>query len=510
MEKKRFIAAAAALLIATCASACGKADESEKGGSDTAVSSETEEKESAKTAPADEEKEPETTKKRKSKKTTEASDAADKSDTKTTAVKDSKSSDSGNKSSGGSSGSSGNSSSGGSSGSSGNSSSGGSSGSSGNSSSGGSSGNSGNSSSGGSSGSSGNSGSSSSGEQSGGSGNEQQGSQQTETPQTEENTYTAEITLGGSPSGKGENFTVEGSKVTITSAGDYRFTGSCSDGQIIVAADTEEKVKIVLDGVDLNCTDGPAVFIRKAKKCTVELADGSSNKLSDSAKDKVNDGVIFSNDTLRIKGGGSLEINAGNAHGISSDDDLIIEGGNFVINSVKSGIMAHDDISISGGEFDIKGRAWSFGMRAQSPYDPDRPFPSARSNPPKGTININGGRILASGGTKEEKSSVYAMGDFNYTGGELYAAGNQVTAPTTYAAPYIVVDASSSIIEAGSSVDFILDGTVYATLVPHNNSRCLMMLSPDIHDGATFSVSINGNSSEDFTVSEGQNVFKLS
>lgn len=497
MEKKRFIAAAAALLIATCASACGKADESEKGGSDTAVSSETEEKESAKTAPADDEKEPETTKKRKSKKTTEASDAADKSDTKTTAVKDSKSSDSGNKSSGGSSGSSGNSSSGGSSGSSGNSSSGGSSGSSGNSSSGGSSGSSGNSSSGGSSGSSGNSGSSSSGEQSGGSGNEQQGGQQSGDPQTEENTYTAEITLGGSPSGKGENFTVEGSKVTITSAGDYRFTGSCSDGQIIVAADTEEKVKIVLDGVDLNCTDGPAVFIRKAKKCTVELADGSSNKLSDSAKDKVNDGVIFSNDTLRIKGGGSLEINAGNAHGISSDDDLIIEGGNFVINSVKSGIMAHDDITISGGEFDIKGG--TNGIKSKG-------GDNAKG---KGTININGGRILASGGTKEEKSSVYAMGDFNYTGGELYAAGNQVTAPTTYATPYIVVDASSSIIEAGSSVDFILDGTVYATLVPHNNSRCLLMLSPDIHDGATFSVSINGNSSEDFTVSEGQNVFKL-
>ncbi|HRU97067.1 MAG TPA: carbohydrate-binding domain-containing protein [Ruminococcus sp.] len=495
MEKKRFIAAAAALLIATCASACGKADESEKGGSDTAVSSETEEKESAKTAPADDEKEPETTKKRKSKKTTEASDAADKSDTKTTAVKDSKSSDSGNKSSGGLSGSSGNSSSGGSSGSSGNSSSGGSSGSSGNISSGGSSGSSGNSSSGGSSGSSGNS---SSGEQSGGSGNEQQGGQQSGDPQTEENTYTAEITLGGSPSGKGENFTVEGSKVTITSAGDYRFTGSCSDGQIIVAADTEEKVKIVLDGVDLTCTDGPAVFIRKAKKCTVELADGSSNKLSDSAKDKVNDGVIFSNDTLRIKGGGSLEINAGNAHGISSDDDLIIEGGNYVINSIKSGIMAHDDITINGGEFDIKGG--TNGIKSKG-------GDNAKG---KGTININGGRILASGGTKEEKSSVYAMGDFNYTGGELYAAGNQVTAPTTYATPYIVVDASSSIIEAGSSVDFILDGTVYATLVPHNNSRCLMMLSPDIHDGASFSVSINGNSSEDFTVSEGQNVFKLS
>ncbi|SFX97469.1 carbohydrate-binding domain-containing protein [Ruminococcus sp. XPD3002] len=498
MEKKRFIAAAAALLIATCASACGKADESEKGGSDTAVSSETEEKESAKTAPADDEKEPETTKKRKSKKTTEASDAADKSDTKTTAVKDSKSSDSGNKSSGGSSGSSGNSSSGGSSGSSGNSSSGGSSGSSGNSSSGGSSGSSGNSSSGGSSGSSGNSGSSSSGEQSDGSGNEQQGGQQSGDPQTEENTYTAEITLGGSPSGKGENFTVEGSKVTITSAGDYRFTGSCSDGQIIVAADTEEKVKIVLDGVDLTCTDGPAVFIRKAKKCTVELADGSSNKLSDSAKDKVNDGVIFSNDTLRIKGGGSLEINAGNAHGISSDDDLIIEGGNYVINAIKSGIMAHDDITINGGDFDIKGG--TNGIKSKG-------GDNAKG---KGTININGGRILASGGTKEEKSSVYAMGDFNYTGGELYAAGNQVTAPTTYATPYIVVDASSSIIEAGSSVDFILDGAVYASLVPHNNSHCLMMLSPDIHDGASFSVSINGNSSEDFTVSEGQNVFKLS
>ena len=46
-------------------------------------------------------------------------------------------------------------------------------------------------------------------------------------------------------------------------------------------------------------------------------------------------------------------------------------------------------------------------------------------------------------------------------------------------------------------------------LVPHNNCRCLMMLSPDIQNGSTFSVSVDGNSSEDFTVSQEQNVFKL-
>ena len=304
---------------------------------------------------------------------------------------------------------------------------------------------------------------------------------------SEEKIYTAEITLGSNPSVTGDNVTVSGSTVAVSAGGSYRFTGSVQDGQIYVSTATEEKVKIVLDGVDIACSTGPAIFINEAKKCIVELADGSANFLSDGAKDKVNDGVIFSNDTLRIKGGGRLEINSNNAHGIASDDDVIIEGGTFLINSVKSGIFAHDDITVSGGDLTVFGG--TNGLKS------------------KGTINFTGGTAKVSGGSKEEKSSVYAAGAFNYSGGYLYAAGNSVTAPTNSANPYIVAQYSGS---GGDSVALILDGVQQAVIEPHNNYRCVLMLSPDIREGSSFYANINGADTAENTVSGTQNVFALS
>lgn len=304
----------------------------------------------------------------------------------------------------------------------------------------------------------------------------------------EVNTYDAEITFSGAPTVKGSNASADGNIVRITAGGDYHVTGSSSDGQIYVSTEAEEKVKIVLDGVDITCLSGPAIFIDEAKKCTIELADGSANYLKDSVKDKVNDGVIFSNDTLRIKGGGYLEISAGNAHGIASDDDIIIESGEYNITSVKSGIFAHDDITINGGDLVVFGG--TNGIKS------------------KITVNINGGTMLISGGTKEEKSSIYAGTAFNYTGGYVYAAGNKVTAPATSANPYVVLSFPNAA-AAGSSLSFLIDGYEQATLYPHNDFRCALMMSPEIYDGCTFTAYLNGAASQDFTVSGTQNVFEV-
>ena len=111
------------------------------------------------------------------------------------------------------------------------------------------------------------------------------------------------------------------------------------------------------------------------------------NFLSDGGKDKVNDGVIFSNDTVRLKGNGELNITANNAHGIASDDDIIIDNGTYNITSKKSGLFAHDDITINEGSLNIKGG--TNGIKS------------------KGTLNINGGNTVISGGTKEDKSSMW-------------------------------------------------------------------------------------------------------
>ncbi len=300
-------------------------------------------------------------------------------------------------------------------------------------------------------------------------------------PPTEEVTesvskYDAEFSLDETP------------VINITSGGDYIVRGYTAEGQIYISTENEEKVEITLDGVDISCSDAPAILVNQAKRCVIKLADGSVNYLRDGGTDKVNDGVIFSNDTLRIKGEGTLEITAGNAHGIASDDDVIIESGKYIINAVKSGIFAHDDITVNGGNLSIYGG--TNGIKS------------------KGTVNINGGDMYISGGSKEEKSSIYVSDVFNYTGGNVYAAGNQVTPPSSTPNPYIVLNYQNGA-GAGSTVGFVLDGTEKAVMNPHNNFRCVLMLSPDIYIGGTFTAYLDGSASEDFTVAEGQNLFTI-
>ncbi|MCM1132566.1 MAG: carbohydrate-binding domain-containing protein [Ruminococcus flavefaciens] len=291
-----------------------------------------------------------------------------------------------------------------------------------------------------------------------------------------EKTYDAEFSLDETP------------VINITAGGDYIVRGYTAEGQIYIDTENEEKVEITLDGVDITCSDGPAILVNQAKRCVIKLADGSVNYLRDGGNDKVNDGVIFSNDTLRIKGkSGTLEINSGNAHGIASDDDVIIESGTYIINAVKTGITAHDDVTINGGDLRITGG--TNGIKS------------------KGTVNINGGNMYICGGSKDEKSSVYASAGFSYTGGYVYAVGNQVTPPSA-PNPYVVVNYVNGA-GAGSTVGLVLDGIETATVNPQSSFRCILMLSPDIYTGATFTAYLDGTASQDFTVADGQNVFEI-
>lgn len=319
-------------------------------------------------------------------------------------------------------------------------------------------------------------------------GSSQQATQPPTEAATEDNTYTAEITLDSTPTFTGSNVTVVGSVVTISAGGDYHFAGTLADGQICVNTVTEDKVTIVLDGVDIHNSSGPAIFINEAKKCTVKVREGSENSLSDAGKNKTLDGVIYSNDTLRIKGGGTLNINAGNAHGICSDDDIIIENGTLNIESKKSGLIANDDITVSGGSLTITGG--TNGIKS------------------KGSVHITGGQSVVSGGNKEEKCSVYAAGEFVYTGGYLFAAGNQVSAPASSVNPYIIAS-FGTVVPGGTTAEMVLDGTQMISFTPHCNFRSLLMLAPEIAENSSFYTVIGGSASDDFSVSGTDNIFEI-
>lgn len=313
------------------------------------------------------------------------------------------------------------------------------------------------------------------------------GQQPAETPeQPEEKIYTGEIKLGSSPQISGSSLTVSDSKAIITGGGDFHISGSVSDGQLEI--NTVEKVKIFLDGVSITNSNGPAIQVTNAKRFTLVLMEGTTSELRDGGSDKINDGAIFSNDTIEIRGKGTLNITAENAHGIASDDDVVIENGNINITAVKSGIYAHDDITLNSGNLNIQGG--TNGIKS------------------KGTVNVNGGYAIITGGTKEEKSSVYAGTSLNYTGGYLFAAGNMATAPASSANPYAVAGFSASQ-SGGTSVSMYLNGEEAVNFTPVNNFKCVMMLSPDITEGSSFGVDVGGNYFGDYEISGTQNVFTI-
>lgn len=149
----------------------------------------------------------------------------------------------------------------------------------------------------------------------------------------------------------GSGASVSGNDVTIEAEGTYILGGACSDGSVTVDCGKGNKVMLVLSGLSLTCTDGPAIHIKSGKKITITLADGTENTVSDGASyadgaDNA-DAAIFSKSDLVINGEGKLTVNGNYAHGIVSKDTLNITGGELEVNAVKSGISGKDCLKIT-------------------------------------------------------------------------------------------------------------------------------------------------------------------
>ena len=162
-----------------------------------------------------------------------------------------------------------------------------------------------------------------------------------------------QITLtgdGASISGGGA-YTVDGN-VVITNAGNYVVSGTLTDGYISVDAYDSSKVFIMLNGVEINCSDDACIRVDQADKVFLSLAEGSQNSLTsgstycDEALNDGTDGAIFAHDDLTINGSGSLTVNAQYRHGIAANDDLVITGGTITVTAVADAIHANDSLRI--------------------------------------------------------------------------------------------------------------------------------------------------------------------
>jgi hypothetical protein len=155
--------------------------------------------------------------------------------------------------------------------------------------------------------------------------------------------------------GETDGVVIDGQMVTITAEGTYIFSGTLSEGQIVVDADNA-KVQIVFDNVDITCASSAAVYVKSAEKVFVTLAEGSQNTLRNTDEyvaidDNNIDAVIFAKSDLTLNGTGSLTIISAEGHGIVSKDDLKITGGTYDITAAGHALSGKDSVRIADGTF---------------------------------------------------------------------------------------------------------------------------------------------------------------
>lgn len=185
------------------------------------------------------------------------------------------------------------------------------------------------------------------------------------------------VTLSGDGiTGETDGVVINGQTVTITAEGTYIFSGTLSEGQIVVDADNA-KVQIVFDNVDITCASSAAVYVKSAEKVFVTLAEGAQNTLRNTDEyvaidDNNIDAVIFAKSDLTLNGTGSLTIVSAEGHGIVSKDDLKITGGTYDITAAGHALSGKDSVRIADGTFILT--AEKDGIHAENADDEEKGY----------------------------------------------------------------------------------------------------------------------------------------
>lgn len=175
--------------------------------------------------------------------------------------------------------------------------------------------------------------------------------------------------------------------VIISEEGTYILRGSVENAVVIVDADENAKIQLVLDGVNISNDDGAAIYVRTADKVFITLADGTVNTLENGGSytaidDNNIDAVIFSKCDLTINGSGSLNITAAAGHGIVSKDDLRVTGGTVTVSAEKHGLSGKDSVRITDADLNIT--AGKDGIHSENTDKEDKGFVYIGS----GSLNI--------------------------------------------------------------------------------------------------------------------------
>ena len=181
---------------------------------------------------------------------------------------------------------------------------------------------------------------------------------------------------GSSADIKGEGCSVKNSVLSITAPGTYVLSGSFN-GQVSVAVDKAEKVRLVLNNASITCDNGPAIIITSADKVGITLADGTTNSLTDGktyadTSDKAPNACVFSKDDLTINGNGTLNVTANFHNGIDTSNDLKLVDGTINVTAKNHALKGNDSVSIFGATVTVNGG--NDGIKSDTEGEADKGF----------------------------------------------------------------------------------------------------------------------------------------
>jgi len=298
-------------------------------------------------------------------------------------------------------------------------------------------------------------------------------------------TGTAAITLSGSTASvDGTGATADGNTVTITAGGTYTLTGTL-DGQIIINAGKKDKVELVLNGVTITSSTSAAIYAEQADKTYITLAEGTVNTLTDASSYTYADAqadepnaALYAKDDLTIRGSGTLTVYGNYQNGISTKDDLVIEGGTIYVQAENHGLRGKDSVTISGGTITIN--AGDDGIQSDNTESAE-----------DGTILIEGGTLAitcAHDALQAETLLTIAGGEIS-----IVAGGGYTTESYSSTESYKALKSGGDILITGGSISAnSLDDTIHAAGDVTISGGTLSLMSRDDGVHADDTVSITG------------------
>ncbi len=166
--------------------------------------------------------------------------------------------------------------------------------------------------------------------------------------------------------------------VIINRAGVYELSGTLADGRIVVNAKGEDVV-LILNGVNITCSNSSPLYVYKASTVTLiangktenVFTDGNDYDFSLDFCDPVEsepNAAIFSKADLIIRGTGTINVRGNYSSGIIGKDNLKIVNTTVNVVAVNNGINGKDSLTIQNSNVDVS--AVNDGLRSTQDKDP--------------------------------------------------------------------------------------------------------------------------------------------